>query len=284
MNVEIYSKPGCTLCDEAKELLLDVQKRIPFELLEVDIEKDPLLLKRFGEEIPVVFVDGRKAFKLRIDRGELENRLERARAFSLGTLDPQKTLSRTAPVSRGTKIAFAIAVVLGILSVFGSKLYSRLVLDEERAIAGLELMVQNRPAPDFLLSTQQGGARPISAYKGKVVLLNFFATWCGPCREEMPSMDALAKALKGEQFEVVAVDVQEDWGTVDKFFGATPPAFQLALDASGKAAEAYEEKRDLMFPETFVIDREGRVVAKVEGPRNWSEPAAVHYLRRLMGS
>ncbi len=75
MTVEIYSKPGCHLCDEAKAVLLAVQRRIPFDLIEIDIERDPALFERYRYDIPVVFVDGHKAFKYRLTEEALERRL-----------------------------------------------------------------------------------------------------------------------------------------------------------------------------------------------------------------
>jgi glutaredoxin len=77
MNVEIYSKPDCPLCDEAKHVLLTVQRRVPFQLTEIDIESDPDLFDRYKYDIPVIVIDGRKAFKHRVDEKELEARLRR---------------------------------------------------------------------------------------------------------------------------------------------------------------------------------------------------------------
>lgn len=281
MNVEIYSKPNCHLCEEAKAVLLEVQKEIPFELLEVDIEKDPVLKERFKTEVPVVFVDGRKLFTHRVDREELVKRLERARAFSLGTLDPQKTLSRTAPVSRTTKWAFAIIAVGSIAGLLAAKGYSKFVLDRDRAVESLNLIPDGRLAPPFqvVLSDQQ--PRTLANYKGKLLVLNYFATWCGPCREELPSMNQLALQTKGENIAVLAVSVQEDWPTLKKFFGGQVPAFELGLDESGNSAAAYERRESLMFPETFIVTPAGQVVAKIEGARDWTDPVMLRWLRRL---
>jgi peroxiredoxin/glutaredoxin len=284
LNVELYSKPGCHLCEQARAVLLDVQASIPFELLEVDITRDPLLQERFATEIPVVFIDGKAWFKHRLKKDELINRLERARAFSLGTLDPQKTLSRTAPVSRGTKVGFAVVAVLALAAVFATKAYGKFVLDENRAIEGLELIADDRAAPDFALSGPEGQSTTIAGYRGKLLVLNFYATWCGPCRDELPAMNALAEQMAHEKVAVLAVDVQEDWPTVQRFFAGQKPAFALALDASGKAAEAYEKKPQLQFPETFIITPAGKVVAKLEGPRDWTDPAMLRYLRGLSRS
>lgn len=280
MNVELYSKPSCSLCDEARATILEVQARIPFDFHEVDITRDPVLFEKYQHDIPVVFVDGIRFFKLKLDKEEFEQRLERSRAFALGTLDPQKTLSRTRPVQRATKVIFALTVFASIVAVFGVKAYQRLVLDPQRAVAGLELKAESRPAPAFELTTQDGKPLDLSAYRGKLLLLNFFATWCGPCREEVPSLMALARTTQGEKIEIVAIDVQEDWALVGRFFGKPPP-FVLAMDATGKTASAYEAKPNLQFPETFVITPQGQIVAKIEGPRDWTDPAMLAYLRQL---
>jgi glutaredoxin len=77
MDVEIFSKPDCPLCDDAKEVLLAVQRRIPFRLVETNIEDDPVLYERYKYDIPVVFIGGKKAFKHRVDEKALEARLRR---------------------------------------------------------------------------------------------------------------------------------------------------------------------------------------------------------------
>ena len=78
MNVDIYSKPDCPLCDEAKHVLRKVQERVPFELIETNIEADPTLFERYKYDIPVVFIGGAKAFKHRVDEQDFERRLRRA--------------------------------------------------------------------------------------------------------------------------------------------------------------------------------------------------------------
>jgi len=77
MIVEIYSKPQCSLCDEAKEVLARVRRRIPFDLREVDITQDPTLFEQYRYDVPVVFVNGHKAFKHHLDAKVVEQRLRR---------------------------------------------------------------------------------------------------------------------------------------------------------------------------------------------------------------
>jgi len=80
MKVEIYSKPECPLCDEAKAVVMEVRGRVAFEYAEVNIERDPVLFARYRYDIPVVFIDGHKAFKHRVEAAALEARLLRPKA------------------------------------------------------------------------------------------------------------------------------------------------------------------------------------------------------------
>ena len=77
VEIEIYSRPGCHLCDDAKEVVERVQRRFPFSLRVVNIEMDPELEKAYGEQIPVVFINGNKAFKYHVDERELEQKVKR---------------------------------------------------------------------------------------------------------------------------------------------------------------------------------------------------------------
>lgn len=77
IQIDIYSRPGCHLCDEAKEVVERVRARFPFSLRVIDIETDPELQKSYGEQIPVVFINGNKAFKFRVDEAELEKRVKK---------------------------------------------------------------------------------------------------------------------------------------------------------------------------------------------------------------
>jgi len=77
VDIEIYSRPGCHLCDEAKKVIERIQHRFPFTLRVVNVETDPRLEKEYGEEIPVVFINGKKAFKYHVDEAEFESRVKR---------------------------------------------------------------------------------------------------------------------------------------------------------------------------------------------------------------
>lgn len=269
IRVEIYSKKDCHLCDDAKAVLARVQARTPFELVEVDIEADPRLFEQFQYDIPVIFVDGHKAFKHRVDEADFARRLERASAAS-----PETSTSRT------TKVIFAIVAALGVAAVFANKWYQKTVVEQRQELLALEVEPEHFPAPAFALADEHGRTRTLADYRGKVVLLNFWASWCPPCRQEIPSMTQLAEELRGEpNFALVALSVDDDWAPVKGFFHDQAPAFQVLLDKGAKVSQSYGTSK---YPESYVIDPSGKVIAKFTGPRDWTDPAAERYFRRLV--
>ncbi len=137
-------------------------------------------------------------------------------------------------------------------------------------------------APDFTLKTFQGDTVTLSKLRGKVVLVNFWATWCPPCRAEMPSMETLYQTLKDRGLEMLAVNVEEDAQEVLKdFLQKNPHSFTIPLDTQMRVQEMYNVYR---FPETFVIDKNGVIVDHIIGARDWASPETIAYLSKLLGS
>ncbi len=128
--------------------------------------------------------------------------------------------------------------------------------------------VTDRPqAPDFTLKGLDGGSHTLSDLRGKVVLVNFWASWCPPCREEMPSMQRLYAELAGRDFEVLAVNVGEREETVFSFTRGEIAAeleFPILLDPAAEVIERYPAPG---LPATFVVDRQGRLALKAVGGR-----------------
>jgi thiol-disulfide isomerase/thioredoxin len=127
------------------------------------------------------------------------------------------------------------------------------------------------PAPPFSLPDRAGMAVDLSAYRGKVVLLNFWATWCPPCRDEEPSLRQLASAMDPAKFQLVAVSVDEaGWAAIDRFFAGNPPPYAVALDQNARISQLYGTTR---YPESYLVDSSGTLRLKFTGPRNWTDPA-----------
>jgi thiol-disulfide isomerase/thioredoxin len=139
-----------------------------------------------------------------------------------------------------------------------------------------------KPAPAAqLLTGDSGGVVDLSSKKGKWVLLNFWATWCAPCRDEMPSIEMLNRraAKDGLNLEIVAVSVDDAWGEVNRFFGAVQPTFTVLWDKEKRASGSFGTRK---FPETYLIDPEGRVAAKFVGPRDWYNQGTVQYFHDVI--
>jgi thiol-disulfide isomerase/thioredoxin len=118
-------------------------------------------------------------------------------------------------------------------------------------------------------------------YRGRVVLVNFWASWCGPCVIEMPGMQRLQEAMAGKPFTLLAVNVEESPGTVWKFAAKVGIQFPLLLDRDGQTA--FDWGIDL-YPTSFLIDPQGRVQYVAYGPRNWDDPDMIKAIEGMFGT
>ncbi|MEM7828337.1 MAG: TlpA disulfide reductase family protein [Candidatus Aenigmatarchaeota archaeon] len=130
------------------------------------------------------------------------------------------------------------------------------------------------PAPDFSLKDLDGKEYKLSQFRGKVVFLNFWATWCPPCRSEIPSMNALNERLKGDSFVMMGVSIDRDSPenikNFSKEFGVN---FLILHDRDGKVA--YKRYGITGVPETFIIDKKGVLVKKIIGAIDWSNEEVI---------
>ena len=141
------------------------------------------------------------------------------------------------------------------------------------ALKQLDLMKPGRArlAEDFTLPTPDGGSFRLSEQRGKVVLVNFWATWCPPCLEEMPAMERLWRRHKDAGFVLVAISLDTDPKKVPPFVSARKFSFPIVLDPKMGIAEKYGVRA---LPSSFVLDRDGTVTGIALGPRGWDDGAA----------
>ena len=139
------------------------------------------------------------------------------------------------------------------------------------------------PAPDFELATTDGGSTTLAAQRGKVVFVNFWATWCPPCRDEAPSLERLYRELRDEGFEVLAVSVDAPASReeVEAFEREFELSFPVLLDPGKRAHDAFGVTG---VPETYLIDRGGRLQERYIGPRDWDDPRFARAVRRLLAA
>ena len=136
--------------------------------------------------------------------------------------------------------------------------------------AKYEPVLVGKLAPDFALQDLNGETRKLSDYKGQVVFLNFWATWCKPCQEEMPSMERLHQDLEAEfsdRFVMLAVSIDKSADDIPAFMAKHKLTFPVLHDRWGKVDRSY---KIMGVPETYIIDQTGMLVEKVIGPRDWN--------------
>ena len=137
----------------------------------------------------------------------------------------------------------------------------------------------NRPAPEFTVQDRGGQVHRLSDFRGKVVLINFWATWCPPCIEEMPSMESLRKEIDETQLKIMALSVDDSWEPIDTFLEKYSFGFGIYADFQEKIAKLYGTH---MIPETYIVDKQGVILCKVTGDHDWTEPATITFLKRLI--
>jgi peroxiredoxin len=151
----------------------------------------------------------------------------------------------------------------------------------EEAITRLDLIkpARQKIADDFTLPTPAGGTFKLSDQRGKVVLINFWATWCPPCLQEMPAMERLYRQHKDAGFEMVAVSVDADTAKVKPFLAAHKFTFRIVMDAPMALANTYGVRA---LPSSFIVDRKGTLAALAIGPRHWDNDASHSLVEALV--
>jgi peroxiredoxin len=136
-----------------------------------------------------------------------------------------------------------------------------------------------KPAPDFTLPDLTGQQVSLHDYRGQVVFLNFWATWCIPCREEMPAMERLHQAFQSQGLAILAVDLKETLDKVRAFFEQHRLSFTALLDESGAVFRDYQV---MGLPTTYLISREGTLLARGVGGRDWTRAEGKDLIRGLL--
>jgi len=137
-------------------------------------------------------------------------------------------------------------------------------------------VVEGALAPDFTLKDLSGREVKLSSLKGKVVMVNFWATWCPPCRQEIPSVMRLNQLMQGKPFQLLAVSIDEGGAdAVSSFFRQSGTSLPALLDSDGALSRRYGTTG---VPETFIIDTKGVILKKVVGGMDWSSPEVIAFL------
>lgn len=148
-----------------------------------------------------------------------------------------------------------------------------------KAVPKLEEMKDRPAAPEFTLPNPDGRKISLKDFRGKLVFLNFWATWCEFCRQEMPAMERLYREFKSKGFEIVAVNVKDNRKDALAFAKELKVSYPIVMDPEGEVGLLYGA---FAMPTTYLIDRKGVVVARLWGPADWYSPGARKLIRTLV--
>lgn len=178
---------------------------------------------------------------------------------------------------------FAVAVVLCVGLLVGQQWADDSVAKGQVATAAVSSEIipeqKRRLAPDFELVDLAGDLHKLSDYKGRVVFLNFWATWCGPCKKEAPSLQRLYQSIRGEEFELLAISTDKEKNPIGPFVDRYNLTFPILWDWEQKAAKHY---RVAGIPVSLLIDRQGRVASRIMGGREWDSAIWENAVKSLL--
>lgn len=187
-------------------------------------------------------------------------------------------------------LLLGVAVLVGLIVMVEAKGSERVRHAMVEDIVALGAETADRPAPDWTLTTVRGETLSLSDLRGKVVFLNFWASWCQPCVEEMPSMERLSRKYEGRDLVMVAVSQDESFEAIGAFLKKRdeenkpifPPGevtMKIPLNTSGQLSRTYGTER---LPETYIINREGQIVARFVNKYDWEREEVDRFIERLL--
>jgi len=182
-------------------------------------------------------------------------------------------------------VGVILLVAVSLISLYLYTLSVKMKKVEEERYKGffssLGIQKINPPvkAKDFTLEDLEVSAVSLKDFQGKVVFLNFWATWCPPCRVEMPAMEKLWQKFKQEDFVILAVDLRERKEKINSFVKTNGYTFPVLLDSMGAVANTYGIRA---IPTTYLLDPEGRIVGKALGARDWASQNAFKLIEHLL--
>ena len=170
-------------------------------------------------------------------------------------------------------------MMLGVLVYAQSKTDESEKFKQEFRKLGLVTYNPTLKIPSFETFTIDGKRVLLSDLKGKIVFLNFWATWCPPCRREMPSMEKLHNHFKGKDLVILAVSIGEDPVTVEAFLRDNPYTFSITCNRDGSLGHKYASRG---VPTTYILNREGDIIASRLGAREWDDNDCISLFTKLL--
>ncbi len=163
-------------------------------------------------------------------------------------------------------------------AMLAAQVLSSIALAAEQAPANFIIHPVAKAVPDIVFADERGNSVSLNEFRGKLVLLNVWATWCGPCRKEMPTLDRLQAALGSERFQVVALSIDRAGvAAVQKFYAEIGVRhLTFFIDVTGRAGSSLGL---VGLPGTLLIDPQGREIGRLVGPAEWDSPEMIAFLQ-----
>ena len=182
------------------------------------------------------------------------------------------------------RFLFASVLCLGVLQISASHLLAGEKQLSSKAInyklvSNLQEMKDKSPAPDFTLPDLERGKVSLKDFRGKLLMLNFWASWCVPCREEMPAMERLYQRYKDRGFVILGVNIKDDKKSAISFVRELKITFPIGFDPNGDVGLLYGAWG---LPATYLIDARGIALARAWGPADWFSPGARELIEALL--
>lgn len=179
--------------------------------------------------------------------------------------------------SRTLKLSFLGFAAACVFALFALKVFGATVIYKQRVEQAMQAEPRTGPAPDLSLVDVEGRPVKLSDFRGRLVFVNYWASWCGPCRDEMPSLTELTRNFDPRDVVFLAVSLDEDEAAMKSFLAGqpNPNGYVVLRDPDGSTAKNWGTVK---LPETYLVDREGHLVYKFTGPRDWSAVAAIKAL------
>ncbi|MGH8434383.1 MAG: redoxin family protein [Pseudomonas sp.] len=246
-----------------------VEGRVPVEIISKPLKECPM--------ITGIWVPGRPAG----NEGMCGPKREPLKAYSISRSTEPKVSGRPKRPGLDRVWRSAITVLIALFLSSGSQGAEQTAEISTRA--GLIIWPEPKPVSEVTFVDGEGKPHRLADFKGKVVLLNVWATWCGPCRQEMPTLDRLQAKLGGSDFQVLALSIDQDGVQVvrDFYREIGIQHLKLYIDDSAQAIQCLDV---FGLPATLVLDRQGREVGRKLGAAEWDSPEVIEYLQEVIAS